>query len=122
MLFPVLALRTPRLIILESDLSIRKMLRRLLERRGYLTIETSQVEEVSALLRDRRADLLIVDLSASNQVNMPCVLSIARAYPNLKILAISSEPLEEQIPGRLQVLPKPFALDSLLNGVTRLLQ
>jgi hypothetical protein len=50
------------------------------------------------------------------------VLKLARALPGLKILALSSEPLpDNESPERLLVLPKPFPLDSFVDGVDHLL-
>jgi CheY-like chemotaxis protein len=111
------------ILILESDLSIRKLLRRLLERRGHLTVEISQAADLAGVLRDRRADLLIVDVSAVPETGVEGLVALAHAYPNLKILALSAESLQDsEIPGRLLALPKPFALDRFVDCVDRLLE
>jgi CheY-like chemotaxis protein len=110
------------IVILESDLSIRKLLRRLLERRGYLTVEIEQVDGLASELRNRRADLLIVDVSATPETGLEAILALARVHPNLKILALSAETLDSEIPGRLLVLPKPFPLDRFVDCVDRLVQ
>jgi CheY-like chemotaxis protein len=109
------------ILILESDLSIRKLLRRLLERRGYNAVEVAQAEDLAAEMLDRNVDLLIVDVSAV-EAGVEAVVAFARALPSLKILALSAEPLlANEIPERLLVLPKPFALDSFVDCVDRLL-
>ena len=118
---PILGIQPDRVVILESDLSIRKLLRRLLERRGYLAVEISRPQELCPIFRDRRADLLVVDVSAG-EVNSECVVSLANAHPDLKILALSAEPFKGTMPGRLLVLPKPFPLEDFVDCVTRLLQ
>ncbi len=110
------------ILIFESDLSIRKLLRRLLERRGYLTVEVAEAGDLGRELRDRRAHLLIVDVSAP-QIGIHAVVELARAYPNLKILALSAEKLpESEIPSGLLALPKPFPLDRFVECVDRLLE
>jgi CheY-like chemotaxis protein len=119
---PILAVPGP-ILILESDLSIRKLLRRLLERRGYLTVEISHARDLAGELRDRRADLLIVDVSAVPETGVEGLVALTRAYPSLKILALSTESLQDsEIPGRLLALPKPFALDRFVDCVDRLLE
>jgi CheY-like chemotaxis protein len=120
---PLLAAPPGPILILESDLSIRKLLRRLLERRGYFTVELSHAEDLASELRDRSADLLIVDVSATPEIGVKDVLALAHAYPRLKILALSAESLKDnEIPGRLLALPKPFPLDSFVDCVDRLLE
>src|SRR5580658_10489703 len=52
--------RPRSVLILESDPSIRKLLRRLLDRRGYFTHEVIQPDDLPAELHERRVDLLIV--------------------------------------------------------------
>ena len=119
---PIAAVPGP-ILILESDLSIRKLLRRLLERRGYLTVEISQAADLAGALRDRRADLLIVDVSAVPETGVAGLVALAHAFPRLKILALSTETLQDsEIPGRLLALPKPFALDRFVDCVDRLLE
>jgi DNA-binding NtrC family response regulator len=110
------------IVILESDLSIRKLLRRLLERRGYFTVEIEQVDGLAGELRNRRADLLIVDVSATPETGVDAILALARVHPSLKILALSAETINSEIPDRLLVLPKPFPLDRFVDCVDRLLQ
>ena len=111
------------ILILESDLSIRKLLRRLLERRGYLTVEISHAGHLAGELRDRHADLLIVDVSAVPETGVEGLVALAHAYPSLKILVLSAESIQDsEIPGRLLALPKPFALDRFVDCVDRLLE
>jgi hypothetical protein len=110
------------ILILESDLSIRKLLLRLLERRGYFTVEIAQAGDLAVELRDRRAGLLIVDVSAADEPVVNQVIALARAHPSLKMLVLSAEPLSEtEVPGRLLALPKPFPLDRFIECVERLL-
>jgi CheY-like chemotaxis protein len=110
-------------LILESDLSIRKLLRRLLERRGYVIVELAQADDLANELRDRRAGLLIVDAAAMGANGVESLVALARAHPSLKILALSTESFQgHEIPGRLLALPKPFPLDRFVDCVDRLLQ
>jgi len=116
------AVKRGAVLILEGDLSIRKLLRRLLERRGYFTVEVAQPSDLPRELRDRRADLLIVDVSTPG-TNLDAVLSVTQDYAGLKILALSEENLDEkEIPGRLLALPKPFPLDRFIDTVDRLFE
>jgi CheY-like chemotaxis protein len=119
-LAPVLV-RAPRpILILEDDLSIRNLICRLLERRGYFSVEIEQVRDLAAQLRERNAELLVIDVSTTQGVET--AIALARIHPNFKILALTAKTLDDhEIPGRLQILPKPFALESFVDCVDRLL-
>ncbi len=120
---PLIAAQPGSILILEDDLSIRKLLRRLLDRRGYFTVELSHAADIVAEMLERRAGLLIVDVSPAADNGVKDVAELAGAHPGLKILALSAEKLPVvEIPGRLLVLPKPFPLDSFIDCVERLLE
>jgi DNA-binding response OmpR family regulator len=120
--------RLRSILILESDPSVRKLLRRLLHRSGYFTHEVVQAEDLPAELRERRVDLLIIDVSLLSAASLlganglDAALALARVHPNLKILALSFEPLNPaEIPGRCAALTKPFSLEVFLECVDSLL-
>jgi hypothetical protein len=109
--------RARSILILESDPSIRRLLRRLLDRRGYFTHEVIQPDDLPAELRERRVDLLII----ADELNS--LLAAAHVYPHLKILALSSESRNgAEIPGCCLALAKPFSLESFLESVDSLLE
>jgi CheY-like chemotaxis protein len=120
---PLVAAVPSAIFILESDLSIRKLLRRLLERRGYLIEEIEQADHLAGKLHDHRAAMLIVDTSTMKGSAVEALVALARAHSSLKILALSTDSLEgHEIPGRLLALPKPFPLDRFVECVDRLLE
>lgn len=115
------------ILILESDLSIRKLFRRLLERRGYFIVELEQADELASQLRQRRVALLIMGASPTGETTVKALAALARAHSGLKILALCAESVacaerDDEIPSSLFVFPKPFPLDSFVDCVDRLLQ
>jgi CheY-like chemotaxis protein len=118
------ALRADRpgaILILENDLPIRNLLWRLLERRGYSSVQIQETENLADELKAHSAELLVIDVSTTKGIDT--AIALARIHPNLKILAlVARSPDGDAIPGRLQVLPKPFALDSFVDCVDRLLE
>jgi len=114
---PLRFTRPRSVLILESDPSIRKLLRRLLERRGCFTHEVIEPEDLPVELRERRVDLLII------ADELDSALALASVHPKLKILALSPEPLDGvEIPGRCLKLTKPFSSETFLECVDRLLE
>ena len=110
------------ILIFENDLSIRKLFRRLLERRGYSIVEIEQSGTLKGEIENRLADLLVIDVS-DNEVSLQDLISLAGAQSGLKILALSADaPRENQLPNRLVTLPKPFSLDRFVECVDRLLK
>lgn len=115
---PVRLIRPRSILILESDLSISKLLRRLLDRRGYFTYEVSKPGDLASELSERRVDLLVIDASP-----LSSAFGLAELHPNLKILALSLEsPDPAGIPARCSALTKPFSLESFIESVDRLLE
>jgi CheY-like chemotaxis protein len=114
---PLRFTRPRSILILESDASIRRLLHRLLDRRGYFTHEVIQADDLTAELRERRVDLLII----ADELNS--LLAAAHDHPHLKILALSSDSLDgNEAPGRCLALAKPFASHMFLECVDRLLE
>jgi CheY-like chemotaxis protein len=109
--------RPRSVLLLESDPSIRKLLRRLLDRRGYFTHEVMDAEDLGTELRERRVDLLVI----ADEPNS--ALELASVHTNLKILALSMDPQNgAEFPGRCLALAKPFASQMFLESVDRLLE
>lgn len=111
------------ILILESDLSIRKLLRRMLERRGYSTLEVAEGDDVASELKGCLIDMVVIDISDAGRTGMERAVAIARDHPGVKVLALSSGALHENpIPGRLLTLLKPFPLEQFMDCVDRLLK
>jgi CheY-like chemotaxis protein len=126
---PILAAVPGSILILEGDLSIRKLLCRLLQRRGYSTAEIAQAEELAAELNDGLFDLLIADVSATGTTDVGALAALAYAHPRLKILAlalsaksVTSAKHDHEVSSRLFALPKPFAMDSFVDCVDRIME
>lgn len=120
---PLRFTRSRSVLILEGDLSIRKLLRRLLDRRGYFTHEVAKPEDLPAELRERRVDLLILDAVLMGANGLDSALALAHVHPDLKVLALSLESLDQaDVPERCLALTKPFSLETFLESVDRLLE
>jgi CheY-like chemotaxis protein len=115
--------RPRSILILEGDLSIRRLLRRLLDRRGYFTYEVPDPADLPTELRGRRIDLLIVDASLMGPNGESAAFALAQDHPELKILALSPQVSSApELPDRCLTLTKPFSLDSFIQCVDGLFE
>jgi DNA-binding NtrC family response regulator len=120
---PVRMIHSRSVLILESDLSIRKLLRRLLDRRGHFTNEVAHAHDLPGELRSRRVDLLIADAALLGPNGLAAAFALTQLHPDLKILTLTSESVDiGQVSPRCLALTKPFSLESFLESVDRLLE
>lgn len=105
--------RRPAAILIHArDLSINKLLRRLLERRGYLVVDVSDA---------RGTDLLIVDVEDEAAMTYTSALPDGEFARKVLVLAAGAG-TPPALPERFVILQKPFALDTFVQTVDRLLQ
>jgi CheY-like chemotaxis protein len=116
-------IETPRsILIIDDDLAIRKLLQRVLERHGYCTSELDDDKDLASELASNPVDLLITSFVSERQGGLESIAGLHRAYPDLKIIVLSSywaaeTYLTKELPGGLAILPKPFLSESLLHSV-----
>ena len=121
--------------LLEDDLAIQEMLRLLLESEGYKVAVYASVEQCLSELgvNDAQAStalpaLLMIDLYLPKAVSGLTIIEQVRANPRLAampiILMTASSVVDKSSLQRLQVnlLPKPFDIDEIIQLVRTLTQ
>lgn len=84
-----------RLLLVDDDLSILFALQRYFERAGYDVQCASELEEAEALAVCRAYDLVIVDLSLSNESStegLEIVRFVRRQCPNARLIVLTASP------------------------------
>jgi CheY-like chemotaxis protein len=120
----------PRLLLIDDDDEMRSMLRRILQRAGYETLEAADGRAGLDLLRHNPVDLLITDIIMPDMEGIELILQLRQINPNLHIIAISGggrlapeNYLElAKACGATNVLAKPFEIEQLLSSVKELLE
>ena len=119
-----------RILVMDDDVTFRKMLRKILEREGYETIEAEDGKEGMRLFRAAPADLVITDILMPEQEGIETIQELKRDFAGVKIIAISGggrlDPEEylraaEQF-GAARTLSKPFDREELLGAIRELLE
>jgi len=119
-----------RILLIEDDPKIRRMLRKMLERGGYEVKEASDGVEGLQMFRKEPADLVITDIIMPRKEGLETILDLRREFPEVKIIAISGggrlspEPYLEVAEGfgAIRVFSKPFDLEKFQEAISELLE
>jgi DNA-binding NtrC family response regulator len=111
-----------RILIVDDDQSVCRLLAAILEDSGYTTAQAPNGREAMALLESRPFDLVITDLVMPEQEGIETIKLLRRDFPELKVIAMSGAFGGDylRIAGYLgahQTLQKPISVDALLRAV-----
>jgi CheY-like chemotaxis protein len=108
----------PLILVADIDPSIRKLLRRVLERQGYAIHELATPNDIVSTLRDSQVDLVITDLNLPRREALETIPLLQAQYPDLKIILLSGYWADEVCQSNdVALLPKPFRTQMLLESV-----
>jgi CheY-like chemotaxis protein len=106
-------------LLLDDDPASRKLLRRLLDREGYVVREASDTGAALAELRNTEMDLAIINLSVHETKTM--VRTLRSAYPEMVLVLLSeTHPFAEESE-KLVFLPKPSYAFAVLQSIRHLM-
>jgi CheY-like chemotaxis protein len=120
-----------RILVIDDEIQMRQMLKQTLERAGYEVMDAPDGEQGIKLFKKAPTDLIITDLIMPQKDGMETVIELERAFPDVKIIAISGgsramDPRDylhyaTQV-GVTHTFIKPFDNDELLEAIGQLLQ
>lgn len=114
------------ILVVDDEERLRRALERSLCRGNWQTYAAASGEEALCLLKKKKIDLVVTDLSMPGMDGMALVRSIKRTVPSTKVIIItaygSSESMQEaEALGVGCYLAKPFDLSYLKSRVNELL-
>lgn len=118
-----------RILIIEDNPQLRKMLRQMLEKEGHTILEAEDGKVGCKTFRESPADLIITDLFMPVQDGLETIVNLKEDFPALKVIAISGGtrggtfdflPIAKSL-GAVETLKKPFSYEDLLKTVVRVL-
>ena len=118
-----------KILIVDDECEIRKMLQRVLGRSGHELFEASNGEEAMEQLRQESHELVITDIVMPEKEGLETIMQIRRDFPHVKIIAMSgggrvaaTNYLEmAQRVGADRIFEKPFDRTDVINAVRELL-
>lgn len=117
----------PRILIIDDDDGLRRMLVLMLERCGYAVVDANNGRDGLSKLRTEQFDLVVTDLIMPEQEGLETIMAIRQQYPEMKVVAMSGGSRMsgfDFLPaamgfGAVAALKKPFARDEFLEVVAR---
>jgi CheY-like chemotaxis protein len=116
-----------RILVIEPDATIRRMLEYALSAAGFAPTSTSTVEASRALLDGTPMDAVVLEMRATNSEGTDGVRALRADYPELPLVVtgtlLTPRVMQELIRARVDdVVPKPFTPREIVSAVERVLQ
>ena len=114
-------MKTTRILIVDDEPQLRRVLKAALARQGYITADARSGESALALLRKERFDLVLLDRNMAGMSGLECCREI-RADSNIGIIMLTVRKAEED---RIEALDagaddyvtKPFSMPELFARI-----
>jgi len=118
-----------RILIVDDEPYILRILSFKLQREGYITFEAVSAEEAEAVLGEHQVDLMLLDVSLSTPTTGFDLAEKLRLDPRTAALPIvmltahglASDVLRGHQVGALGYITKPFSIDEVLQRVRSVL-
>jgi DNA-binding response OmpR family regulator len=118
-----------RILIIDDEAGIRRVIKLFLEKEGHEVIEASEGNSGLDLQRRHLADMVITDLVMPDREGFEVIVRLRRDYPKTAIIAVSGGGmlgqedylLKARELGADATLQKPFTRKDLLETVASLL-
>jgi signal transduction histidine kinase/ActR/RegA family two-component response regulator len=116
-----------RVLVVDDEPAVRRLLARILRSRGYDVFETEDGHSALAFMSstNRQMDLVVTDVVMSSMSGVRLAEQIRAKWPAVKILFVSGFPTSDALPAAgsqsIPILGKPFTPDQIEAKVRELL-
>jgi CheY-like chemotaxis protein len=109
------------ILVVEDSSGVALVLQALLEGEGYRVLSATSIKEAIELLRTTPVDLILTDaFSSTPQAALDSVAPLLEAAGRIPVALLSGHQIsleDAQARGFCAVIPKPFAVDTLLDEI-----
>ncbi|MBF0549876.1 MAG: response regulator [Deltaproteobacteria bacterium] len=118
-----------KILVVDDDRSLRKMLCLTLRKDGFEAIEAADGNQAIKLVESESVDLVLTDIVMPDKEGIQLIIELKRTNPEIKIIAMSGGGLAlselyltmaKQV-GADQIIAKPIFRDDLINMIRQLL-
>ena len=118
-----------KILVIEDDKTVRRVIRRILETKGYSVSEAGDGKEgINRFLEDP-ADLVLTDIVMPTKEGLETIRELKETSPDVKIIAMSGGGRNNPYDylnlakkfGAARVFEKPFEWDDLIDAISELL-
>lgn len=115
------------ILVVDDEIMLRNVIRKMLERGGYEVFEACDGEQGSEAFRNRRTDIVITDIVMPNKDGIQLIAELKRDFPDVCLIAMSGGgrvsdvdflDLAKQF-GAAYVLTKPFTRKELYDAIAK---
>ena len=110
-----------RILIIDDDVQILKLLRKILEYEGYDVVDAVDGNKGLKLYREDPTDLVITDIIMPEKEGIETIIDLRREFPEAKIVAMSGggQPYLHMAKGlgAMHTLSKTFGKEELLEAI-----
>ena len=114
-----------RILVIEDDIHVRDVLRKILVRAGYEVVEARDGNEGLKRYHETKTDLIITDIIMPEKDGIETIAELKTENPDVKIIAISGGGTFGPKPylqvaegfGASRLIRKPFKAEDLLGTV-----
>jgi CheY-like chemotaxis protein len=119
-----------RILIVDDEAPVRKLLRAILERAGHDVAEATDGEDGIRRYLEQPADLVIVDILMPRKGGLSAIKEIRAQFPQSRFIATSGGGKDGKLNflatartfGGVQTIRKPFRRGEVLAAVNRLME
>ena len=119
----------PRILVIDDDAQIRRMLCRMLQHRGYEVRDAADGADGIRLFREAPFDLVLTDLIMPEKEGIEMIIELRSEFPEVKIIAMSGGArmgpeaylqLADSL-GAERTFSKPIDRDDLIDAIQELI-
>ncbi len=118
-----------QILIIDDELQIRSMLKKMLEREDFNVVVASDGKEGMKIFEKEPVDLVITDLIMPEKEGIEVIQELRKNNSNLPIIAISGGGKNSpgtylniaKLLGANAILEKPFAKEKLIDAINKAL-
>lgn len=120
-------MRSPRILIVDDESSLRTALFRVLDRKGLSVVTANRVEEAKLLCQgDQTLDLALVDLNLPDGDGIELMTHLKTIHPSCEVIILTGHATIESAiratqKGAFHFITKPFNMEEILSLVEKAL-